>query len=188
MTKYEELLLDPRWIEKKEEILRRDRNVCTHCSNSTYTSNLKKSLARWHGSLDLLNNFPTKKNSLSYPSFWGKNNPTGFFIAYYIEDEEKLASLFALRKCYTQPKGIFGNQEWIETFYYQEMQHENDIDKLPWSHIYGLHVHHKYYQSGLLPWEYPNEALTTLCFICHEDLHENETIPVINEYGNKINQ
>lgn len=31
-----------------------------------------------------------------------------------------------------------------------------------------LHVHHNYYRRGLDPWEYPPEALVTLCESCHE--------------------
>ena len=30
-----------------------------------------------------------------------------------------------------------------------------------------LHVHHKYYKKTLMAWEYPDEALITLCFKCH---------------------
>lgn len=30
-----------------------------------------------------------------------------------------------------------------------------------------LHVHHKWYNKGCLPWEYPDEALITLCDLCH---------------------
>lgn len=32
-----------------------------------------------------------------------------------------------------------------------------------------LHVHHKYYEYNLLPWEYPDESLVTLCCDCHEE-------------------
>lgn len=32
-----------------------------------------------------------------------------------------------------------------------------------------LHVHHKYYEHGKLPWDYPLSALITLCEICHEN-------------------
>lgn len=28
-------------------------------------------------------------------------------------------------------------------------------------------IHHLYYKFGLNPWEYPNEALITLCELCH---------------------
>lgn len=30
-----------------------------------------------------------------------------------------------------------------------------------------LHVHHKYYRNGADPWDYPDEALITLCASCH---------------------
>jgi hypothetical protein len=50
----------------------------------------------------------------------------------------------------------------------------------------GLHVHHKYYQSGLYPWEYPDDALLTLCVVCHENLHKNEKVPFLDENGNQI--
>jgi hypothetical protein len=35
----------------------------------------------------------------------------------------------------------------------------------------NLQVHHKYYTKNTDPWNYPDEALTTLC----EECHENET-------------
>jgi len=40
-----------------------------------------------------------------------------------------------------------------------------------------LNVHHLYYESGNEPWEYPLEALLTLCQDCHQsmtDLQNNE--------------
>lgn len=33
-----------------------------------------------------------------------------------------------------------------------------------------LNVHHKYYEAGFEPWEYPNEAMITLCQDCHEKI------------------
>lgn len=41
-----------------------------------------------------------------------------------------------------------------------------------------LHVHHKYYVMGKLPWEYNSDALITLCDTCHLDLHTKNTIKV----------
>lgn len=43
-----------------------------------------------------------------------------------------------------------------------------------------LHVHHLYYKFGLNPWEYPDEALTTLCELCHLKV---EFIKYINRFG-----
>ncbi len=34
-----------------------------------------------------------------------------------------------------------------------------------------LHVHHRWYEKGKDPWDYPDECLVTLC----EECHENET-------------
>lgn len=42
----------------------------------------------------------------------------------------------------------------------------------------NLHVHHTYYQSGILPWEYPDESLITLCKNCHEYVHKTTKIPI----------
>jgi hypothetical protein len=36
-----------------------------------------------------------------------------------------------------------------------------------------LHAHHLYYEEGLKPWEYPLEAIVTLCESCHEGEHED---------------
>jgi hypothetical protein len=30
-----------------------------------------------------------------------------------------------------------------------------------------LHIHHRYYQKGLMAWEYPNASLLCLCETCH---------------------
>src|SRR4051812_896052 len=34
-----------------------------------------------------------------------------------------------------------------------------------------LEVHHLYYLSGRLPWQYPNSALVSLCPDCHHSEH-----------------
>lgn len=45
-----------------------------------------------------------------------------------------------------------------------------------------LHVHHKYYIKGKLPWEYADESLITLCQNCHQKVHDETEIPeYINE-------
>lgn len=56
---------------------------------------------------------------------------------------------------------------------------------IKWKHVRGLHVHHKYYQDNLLSWEYPLSALTTLCWICHKELHEKQKILWLDENGNE---
>ncbi len=41
----------------------------------------------------------------------------------------------------------------------------------PFRNEIPLHVHHLYYLTGALPWDYPNEALVTWCEDCHEAGH-----------------
>ena len=36
-----------------------------------------------------------------------------------------------------------------------------------------LNVHHLYYEKGLEPWEYDNDAMVTLCDDCHDIIHNN---------------
>lgn len=33
-----------------------------------------------------------------------------------------------------------------------------------------LHIHHKYYEKGLKPWEYPEFAYICLCSECHKNI------------------
>jgi len=46
--------------------------------------------------------------------------------------------------------------------------------------INTLHVHHLHYEKGLLPWEYENEDLVTLCEKCHDAI---SSIDKILNYG-----
>ena len=39
-----------------------------------------------------------------------------------------------------------------------------------------LHVHHKRYEAGRDPWDYPNDALAALCGRCHEAEHADPPI------------
>lgn len=49
-----------------------------------------------------------------------------------------------------------------------------------------LQVHHKYYVRGQLPWDYPDEALATLCLACHRTRHEKELVPVYDSINGKL--
>lgn len=49
-----------------------------------------------------------------------------------------------------------------------------------------LQVHHRYYVRGSLPWEYPDEALSTLCLACHGKLHEKELVPVYDVIDGRL--
>jgi hypothetical protein len=44
-----------------------------------------------------------------------------------------------------------------------------------------LHVHHKYYLEGKMPWEYPVGAFEILCEKCHAAHHGKRTTPIDTE-------
>ena len=41
-----------------------------------------------------------------------------------------------------------------------------------------LNIHHMFYISGNMAWQYENEALVTLCYDCHKKVHENQKIEI----------
>ncbi len=49
---------------------------------------------------------------------------------------------------------------------------------------YHLHVHHNYYVLSNLPWEYPDNALMTLCNWCHWKFHEEHKVPFYETFEN----
>jgi hypothetical protein len=49
-----------------------------------------------------------------------------------------------------------------------------------------LQVHHEFYVLNKSPWDYPNGSLRTLCDKCHQELHENTTVPVYQETPNGL--
>lgn len=45
-----------------------------------------------------------------------------------------------------------------------------------------LNVHHKYYEQGKEPWEYPMSALVTLCEHCHKEISDKDVSDIPFEY------
>ena len=50
-----------------------------------------------------------------------------------------------------------------------------------------LHVHHKRYRRGLMPWEYPADELLTLCVDCHDAAHGKTRIPLVGAAKHAMN-
>lgn len=50
---------------------------------------------------------------------------------------------------------------------------------------FNLQIHHLYYRWGWLPWEYPDDALVTLCDLCHK---KEEFIKWVIRHGLKALQ
>jgi len=203
---YQEQLLDTRWLEKRKTIIKRDAWKCQNCANESYKN-------RFAVGLIFSNNLPhgTSNSVFHKESFiiniWDfkvgkiqtafiKNpafSPNESYIAVYKEGY-KYAQLLALKNIDNSKielsknildivkNGIKGkvSQDTYQTIY----RTENKLDT--WKMVLGLHVHHRYYQNNLLAWQYPDNALITLCWDCHEDLHSNTIVPILDSIGNKV--
>lgn len=69
---------------------------------------------------------------------------------------------------------------YLENYTLQEFYilDDRDFDFIKTDRHSFLHVHHKYYIKGTLPWKYKNDCFETLCVHCHYDLHQKEKVPV----------
>lgn len=52
--------------------------------------------------------------------------------------------------------------------------------------VLKLQVHHKYYVRDWLPWEYPDEALQTLCRNCHTSFHLTKRVAVFESRDGRL--
>ncbi|AEE52466.1 hypothetical protein [Haliscomenobacter hydrossis] len=203
---YQEQLLDIRWREKRMSIIQRDNWKCQNCSNESYKENYQYGLifsnklphgaspTTYHKEKFITHIWDLKNNTIkiaftqepifspdkSYVAVYkeGKKHPQ--LLALKIIENEKIelnADIFAIIT-----NGIKGKVS--EKTFEEVYRPEREEDK--WELVLGLHVHHKYYQNGLLAWQYPKEALITLCWECHEKLHSDTIIAILDSNGNEI--
>lgn len=187
---YQELLSQSKWRERRIDILLRDRHKCTNCGNEEilknthigtmfyngpYHSGLKYTLRSLNGEVrqTILLKTDTGINEKGYIAYVNKE-----------DDYSKLGKVLAVRKSQLTIRPTYGEGNFLNELLKLELQ--LPIQSLQWVYVPGLHIHHKYYQKGKLPWEYPDEALQTMCWQCHENLHRNIMVPYLDERGNDL--
>jgi 5-methylcytosine-specific restriction endonuclease McrA len=165
---YQELLMHPEWKSKRIEILSRDKHQCLNCDNSkiegydNYLGTLNRRSTNPKRLIFKLTN--NKETSIAIDAF----RPYGLVIrnlVLFISETENIINSVAGRRL------IKGESKTIQS----------DLLKPEWVFVNNLHVHHTYYIKSKFPWEYDNNALQTLCWECHENLHRNQTIPVYSD-------
>ena len=197
---YEEQLYSQNWKSKRESILKRDNYRCIKCLNSSLFEQFRISLIAIgvlsngsvvYGIYDKISGktFRCKTNydknflrvlkilkgeSNSLIALTGGNGKFSYLISTLLIPEK--LELNGLSKTEVQKKQE-NYLKWISDIKLRELK---------WIDTKGLHIHHKYYQLNKFAWEYPEEALTTLCWSCHEKLHLNTTIEIRNSEGIKI--
>jgi hypothetical protein len=199
---YQELLSQPEWLSKRKEIIIRDNIKCSVCCNANLVIN---SLTVY-----LLLSGVSAKGSFYY--YFGNNGKSintkrkVFFkdgssllsgklaskYVGYIDPEfenQNLISVIAVRDLDKSElekwQQISSETTLNDLFHFKDFE-KCDFKDYKWQIVPALHVHHTYYQVGLHPWEYPNGSLKTLCWVCHEKLHKEESIPYLDKNGHQI--
>lgn len=90
-----------------------------------------------------------------------------------LSDEEQIASVEEITT------DVCGDGDWIYTGK-TPMTYSEVTDK-----PVVLHVHHNYYIYENCPWDYPRNALVTVCQECHTKIHSTMKIPVYSDKGLK---
>jgi hypothetical protein len=178
MTTYAEKLKSPEWENFRLEIIKAKYWNCENCQNKKIKKQYKKGkliglseykyskLAQEEGLLCFIIKFV--KGHFAFDAF------------YWTRDESFLQNYISNRGC----------KVFYESIQESDGKTHNRIIAFKkgdeWIYVNDMHVHHTYYQEGLNPWEYPKECLQTLCWDCHEKLHENSYIPHLDKNGKEI--
>jgi len=162
ITPYGELLKSTEWREKRKKIIERDKYLCQSCSNENVIKDCSEGKAK--KIYNHLYGFPIE----IIVEGWGLGKA---FIS-----EDGLRIIPEETKVYY----YLDDQQYIKTLAFKNLNTDKYI------YVPSLHVHHKYYQEGLKPWEYPDSALITYCWVCHEKLHATTQVPKLDTQGNEI--
>ena len=163
---YSELLNSPDWRQKRLEILKRDDCVCQNCNNIKIETFIQS-----YGLLDrrstnskrlIYKIFENQETSIAIDSFKPYNQIVKNIMLYLDKTQDNYFVPIAARRLKK------GEIDSIDV----------DILTNEWIFVNNLHIHHKYYIKDKLPWEYNTDALQTLCWNCHEELHKNVQVPI----------
>lgn len=192
---YQEQLDSEEWRNKRNEIVKKDNLKCCKCNNNRILKSLKEctgirtSRGEKNAAYILvgLNTQRFPKTFLSYddclmdePTFVYTPEYLKFYVSPNELKENNIISNYGCRRFHQSEYKIVENK----------LVPLKILDTLPedieWKSNKTLEVHHKYYKVGLKAWEYPREALATLCSECHEDEHKNNKIPYLDRNNNVI--
>lgn len=204
---YKEQLVNIKWQNKRKEILEIDGYKCQNCFNKSLIEKYNISFVGVGLTKYKLIYILIDKESLelkrcvtdfekSFLSELLKHKEDGNILA-LSNESDGFSSLIGT--VIIKPKiEILSNISKLDTnnqtdIKFKQKTQENtlrslneiQLKELKWINTKSLHVHHKYYQIGKMAWEYPNTALTTLCWACHEDLHKNTLVDIYDE-NNKL--
>lgn len=193
---YIEQLRSYEWLNKRQAILERDSNLCNKCHNSNYLSSFMLGISYGSGynsynKSGWLNTEDCMTSQHITVLYFGEkiNIAKGSYLTYIIENKTAyLSSIIDLAeelKLKSVSFSHLNSDEPLVLFHNKKSKEEllNDVNSINWIYCKNLHIHHTYYQIGKLAWEYPDNALITLCWQCHESLHKNSIIRILDANG-----
>lgn len=175
---YADLLETEDWNRKRKEVLKRDRHVCQRCQNR-FLKNLRRYIIQdLKDEKDDYDLFHVR--SIKGPYLGRVNKPFSNMVT---QSDKQLIAEGVYKTGQIIPRLVAAKEltrSDIESFTVSEdFNFKVSIhDKTDYLFVEGLHVHHRFYDLVLHPWEYENDAYQTLCWECHEDLHRNEVVPI----------
>lgn len=198
LSTYQILLQHEKWQSKREEILKRDNYKCQKCSNRTYFDDdsisvypIKRKGTNEKGHYVVIETSQYADDTIvNYVRLSMIDWPTGPLLSCVFDDKvtgvisfpEKISASSAQKLVQDLVKNItkgYSEIDWKKFLIGREWLYN-------WPYVRGIQVHHTYYKYNKLPWQYPNESLMTVCGPCHQKIHEEETIYVEFDDGNKI--
>jgi hypothetical protein len=168
MQSYKELLNSVQWKAKRWEIIEANKLKCTACKNATYTELSIR--GRLQSLKRIRRDFLGAKVGFIYKFNITFKSPDSIELQSTIYTNKNL-DVFDLKRSVV----LYSSTDAIINAIKLDAK---------WVYVRNLHVHHTYYQEQMLPWEYPDSALTVLCWSCHEELHNNESINWLDPDGN----
>lgn len=201
MINYAELLKDEQWKKRRLQIINKQNHCCARCKqNKTLVKHLR--FSKDFKKLPILfkreNEF--KEFIIDIESLRETTIETAFLIPFVFQalpgenpelinimNDIEITGSGNILKVANQP--LSDSKKVIFVYQHEALPldiHEarNVLEKIHEnrSNLKNLasdfQVHHKYYISNRLPWDYPDSALEALCRDCHRLAHEKDDISI----------
>ena len=164
---YREQLNRPEWAAKRQEILQRDGHKCTSCRAE------KSEYDGWN--IIFKNADFDELAQYGYCVVLNENSDYNHIMLFGKRVGEFIPFLSKIREPFSIKNVRFSAREWRNSIPHLVSYYYGDSDS---ARLGQLNIHHRFYISGNLAWQYENDALVTLCYDCHKVVHQNQQIEI----------